>query len=144
MSTAAQIREHRVRSGRSEVELAQLAAAGIECYGDRESQDNELVSTLTLAPATRLASSLARSLRKSLSGDPSKRHGIAFAGRISCPASVPRSRGFASPNGYRIRVQPGQVPEELSLCVATTASVLVITGGGGENTQVPPVPRALQ
>jgi len=43
-----------------------------------------------------------------------------------------------------VRVHLDEIPEGVALRVGTTASVLVMTGGAGENTKVPPIPRALQ
>jgi multidrug resistance efflux pump len=43
-----------------------------------------------------------------------------------------------------VRVHLDSVPDGVELRVGTTASVLVMTGGAGKNTEVPPLPRALQ
>jgi len=43
-----------------------------------------------------------------------------------------------------VRVHLTEVPEGVDLRVGTTASVLVMTGGGGEKAQIPPVPKPLQ
>jgi transcriptional regulator with XRE-family HTH domain len=58
MGIASRIRELRANIGKSDVEMAQLLGMNIHSYGDLEQHDDELVSTLTLDQALRLASIL--------------------------------------------------------------------------------------
>jgi len=58
MGAAAHIKTLRERSGKSDLEMAQLLGLNISWYCDLESHDDELVSTLSLSQATRFASLL--------------------------------------------------------------------------------------
>ena len=58
MGTAAQIRSHRVRAGKSPSDMAQLLGLNDAWYHDLEHHDDELTSTLTLFQAIELASVL--------------------------------------------------------------------------------------
>ena len=55
MGTAARIRELRIGLGKSEAEMAQLLGINIHWYGDLEQHDDELISTLSLSQAMRVA-----------------------------------------------------------------------------------------
>ena len=63
MGTAAQIRNHRVRAGKSSSEVAAHLGLNQAWYEDLEHHDDELASTLTLFQAIELASVLGVRLR---------------------------------------------------------------------------------
>ena len=62
VGTAKRIQELRTRAGKSDVEMARILGMNIHWYYDLEFHDDELVSTLSLAQALRLAAQLAVSL----------------------------------------------------------------------------------
>jgi transcriptional regulator with XRE-family HTH domain len=68
MVTAAQIRNHRVRAGKSPAEVARQLGLNDAWYNDLERHDDELVSTLTVFQAIELASALNVRLRDLLGG----------------------------------------------------------------------------
>jgi transcriptional regulator with XRE-family HTH domain len=67
MRTATQIRNYRVRAGKSADEIARQLGINNAWYSDLEHHDDELVSTLTLFQAIELASVLGVRLRDLLS-----------------------------------------------------------------------------
>jgi transcriptional regulator with XRE-family HTH domain len=69
MRTATQIRNYRVRAGKSAGEVAQHLGINDAWYSDLEHHDDELASTLTLFQAIELASVLGVRLRDLLSED---------------------------------------------------------------------------
>ena len=71
MGTAAQIRNCRVRAGKSAREVAQHLGINDAWYDDLEQHDDELTSTLTLFQAIELASMLGVPLHKLLGAEPS-------------------------------------------------------------------------
>src|SRR5262245_2290193 len=79
MGTAARIRDLRSRTGKSETDMAQLLSINVSWYCDLEQHNDELISTLTLAQAARLAGILGVPLRELLSEGSSATTTIAIA-----------------------------------------------------------------
>ena len=69
MGIAAQIRNHRVRAGKSAGEVASHLGINEAWYQDLEHHDDELASTLTLFQAQELAAMLGVSLRDLFEGE---------------------------------------------------------------------------
>jgi transcriptional regulator with XRE-family HTH domain len=62
MGTAAQIRSNRIRTGKSQAEVAEQLGLNDAWYADLERNDDELTSTLTMFQAMELAAILGESL----------------------------------------------------------------------------------
>jgi transcriptional regulator with XRE-family HTH domain len=70
MGIAARIRAFRVRTGKSQAEMAQQLTLNVAWYADLEARDAELVSTLTMFKAMELASIFGVSLHELLDAPP--------------------------------------------------------------------------
>jgi hypothetical protein len=85
MGTAAQIRNHRVRAGKSPGQVARQLGLNDAWYGDLERHDDELVSTLSVFQAMELASALNVRLRELLGEQAAPGEGIPL---IDLPARI--------------------------------------------------------
>jgi transcriptional regulator with XRE-family HTH domain len=85
MGTAAQIRHHRVRAGKSRREVAAHLGLNDAWYGDLEKRDGELEETLTLFQAMELASFLGVHLRDLAGNSDSPRDSVSL---LDLPALI--------------------------------------------------------
>jgi transcriptional regulator with XRE-family HTH domain len=104
MGTADRIRFSRVRAGKSAQQVASALGLNEAWYGDLESHDDELESTLSLFQATQLASLLGVRLQDLVAGDALPNAGS--IGLVDLPSLIERhiAREGVSIEGFEDRV----------------------------------------
>jgi DNA-binding XRE family transcriptional regulator len=108
MGIAAQLRNYRVRAGRSRSEVAEHLGINEAWYDDLEKYDEELTSTLTLFQAVALASFLGVRFRELIAGTNAPRVTLSI---LDLP---PRIRTHIERKGMTVEQLEGELGWEIS------------------------------